>query len=263
MLSLPTSPNQQPAVMFRLVKNLGQKITPSSSSSSANTHHLPLLHELLVSPVDILADVALAANLLGLLLLLVVDNGDPVVRHLALGVLALVAVLGLPVLGSVVVLQLAVAALGLDALLVGELLPLGLLLLFGNGLLARQMCDGRGECELQRLVVGGLGDGAGGQELVDQALGGVARNGSQDFFLVLGQRGQRVGVVQRRVPRSNVNGWGLGSMCAILCGVGGCSFSGYGVLLFDANVCLCAEEKRWPRRNLGLGKIALVRLAEV
>ena len=195
MLSLPTSPNQQPAVMFRLVKNLGQKITPSSSSSSANTHHLPLLHELLVSPVDILADVALAANLLGLLLLLVVDNGDPVVRHLALGVLALVAVLGLPVLGSVVVLQLAVAALGLDALLVGELLPLGLLLLFGNGLLARQMCDGRGECELQRLVVGGLGDGAGGQELVDQALGGVARNGSQDFFLVLGQRGQRVGVV--------------------------------------------------------------------
>jgi hypothetical protein len=187
-------------------------ITPSipKQSSSANTHHALPLHELLVPPVDILANIALATNLLGLLLGLVVNLHKPVVRHLALRVLALVAVLRLPVLRSVVVLELAVAALGLDALLVGELLPLGLLLLFGHGLLARQMCGRRRQVELQRLVVGGFCDGAQREQLVDQALGGVARDGAEGLFLVLGERGQRVGVIAEESAEVECEGLGFG-----------------------------------------------------
>jgi hypothetical protein len=69
------------------------------------------------------------------------------------------------------------------------------------------MCGGRGQVELQRLVVGGFCDGAQREQLVDQALGGVARDGAEGLFLVLGERGQRVGVVTEE--GAQVEGEGL------------------------------------------------------
>jgi hypothetical protein len=182
----------------------------ANTASSANTHLALPLHNLLVPPINILANIPLAANLLRLLLFLLIHNRQPVLRHLALGVLALVAILGLPLLSGIVVLELAVAALGLDALLVGELLPLGLLLLLGHGLLARQVCGRRGEVELQRLVVGGFGDGAEGQELVDQALGCVACDGAEGLFFVLGERGEWVGVIAEEGAEVECEGLGFG-----------------------------------------------------
>lgn len=77
--------------------------------------------------------------------LFVVDFDQPVV--LAVLVLALVAVLGDPFASGLVVDELAVALLVLDALLLGELLPLGHGLLFGDGLLARQLGGRSGQTE--------------------------------------------------------------------------------------------------------------------
>lgn len=192
------------------MKFLKSTLLHANTTSSTNTHLALPLHNLLVPPVDILANIALTANLLRFLLRLVVHNRQPIVRHLALRVLALVAILGLPVLSSIIILKLAVAALGLDALLVGELLPLGLLLLLGHGLLARQVCGRRGEVELQGLVVGGFGDGAEGQELVDQALGGVAGDGAEGLFFVLGERGEWIGVVAEKSTEVECEGLGFG-----------------------------------------------------
>jgi hypothetical protein len=72
------------------------------------------------------------------------------------------------------------------------------------------MCGRRGQVELQRLVVGGFCDGAQREQLVDQALGGVARDGAEGLFLVLGERGQRVGVVAEESAQVECEGLGFG-----------------------------------------------------
>lgn len=176
-------------------------------NSSALAHLALLQRQPLIPPIKITASVLLTPNLLGLLLLLV-HNRQPIVRHSALSLLALIPVLGLPVLRGVVVLQFPVPSLGLDALLLRELLPLGLLLVFGHGLLARQVRGGSGQVELQGLVFGRFRDGAGCQELVDQALCGVARDGLKGRFFVFGERGERVGIVAEE--GAEVEGEGLG-----------------------------------------------------
>lgn len=105
-----------------------------------------------------------------LLLLLLVDLDKPLV--LAFLVLALVSPLGDPFARRFVIDELGVALLVLNTLLLGEELPFGGGLLGGDGLLAGQRR--RGLWEDQVHAFGGGFELAGGQELVDEGLGGVA-----------------------------------------------------------------------------------------
>lgn len=133
-------------------------------------------------------------------LALVVDLDDPVVRHDALlPGLALVSPRLLPLARALVEL-LALHApllpgLGLDALLGGELLPLGRLLGGRQRLLTRERRGDRGQVEQDALL--GRLQGQGGQQLVDEGLGAVAGGLGQAVLQVDGSvgGGQGVGVV--------------------------------------------------------------------
>lgn len=153
--------------------------------------HLPLVAPdlLLALPPAVAAD---TGALLALPLGLHVDLDEPVV--LSLLVEALVAPLALPlarllVVGEVLAL---LAGLGLDALLLGEALPLCRGLGLGHGLLAGQ-AGGRGGQAEQDAVAGG-GDGAGGEELVDERLGAVPGDVGQGLLFVGGVEDEWVGV---------------------------------------------------------------------
>jgi hypothetical protein len=138
-----------------------------------------------------------------LLLLLLVDLDKPVV--LAVLVLALVAPLGDPLALRVVVDQVTVALLVLDALLGGKALPLGGLLGGGDGLLAGKSGGRRGQNEVHALRVGF--DLASREQLVDQGLRGVAGGCGEGCFV--GGDGNGVGVVGEEVAEVECEGRGL------------------------------------------------------
>jgi hypothetical protein len=172
---------------------------------AARTIVIPLLplippNPVLALPPAIRARIVRLARL-GLLLLIHLDQ--PVV--LAVLVLALVAPLGDPFAARLIVHQLAVALLVLDALLGGKALPFGRLFGGGDGLFARQGHAGGREDEVHAFRVGF--DLACGEELVDEGLGGVARGCGEGGF-VRG-RGDGVGVVGEKVAEVEGEGCGL------------------------------------------------------
>jgi hypothetical protein len=137
------------------------------------------------------------------LLLLLIHLNKPVV--LALLVLALVAPLGDPLACRLIVDQLAVALLVLDALLGGKALPLGRLLGGGDGLLAGQRRGGYGQDKVDAFRVGL--DLAGGEQLVYEGLRGVAGGCGEDFFR--GRGGDGIGVVGEEIAEVECEGGGL------------------------------------------------------
>jgi hypothetical protein len=142
-------------------------------------------------------------SLSSLSLLLLVNFDQP--GALGVLVLALVTPLGDPVASRLVVNLVAVALLVFDTLLGGKALPLGLLLGLGDRLLTWKGHLGRGENEVNALG-GGL-DLAGGEQLVDESLCGIASSGGQSLFVCLG--GNRVRVVGEQVAQVECEGGGL------------------------------------------------------
>ena len=136
-------------------------------------------------------------------LLLLVNLDQPVI--LTILVLALVAPLGNPLALGLVVDQVAVALLLLDALLGGKLFPFGGLLGGGNRLLTRERCGWRGKDQMYAFR-GGLYL-AGRQELVDECLGGIAGCGFKRFFV--GAGGNGVGVICEQVSQVKCKRCGL------------------------------------------------------
>ena len=138
-----------------------------------------------------------------LLFLLLIDLNKPGVFGVL--VLALVAPLGYPVAGRLVVNLVAVALLVLDTLLGGKALPLGRFLGLGNGLLAGQRKLWRREDEVDTL--GGRLDFTGGKQLVDEGLRGITSSGGESLFVGLG--GDGVGVVGKQVAQVECERRGL------------------------------------------------------
>ena len=132
-------------------------------------------------------------RLSSLRLLLLVDLNKPL--RVAVLVLALVTPLGYPLARGLVVNKLAVALLVLDTLLGGKALPLGRFLGGGDGLFAGNGGGRRGEHKVHAL--GARLDFAGGQQLVDEGLSGIARGGGEDGLV--GGGGDWVGVVGEQV----------------------------------------------------------------
>lgn len=116
------------------------------------------------------------------------------------------------------------------------------------------MRGGSGQVELQGLVFGRFRDGAGCQELVDQALCSVARDGLKGRFFVFSERGERVGVVAEEGAEVESEGLGFGlevrhfvCCCEVVVLPLGVAF------LRKLSAGLKKKSLR-PRRNLGLGK---------
>lgn len=153
---------------------------------------------------SLLSGIMLAAVLSRLLL---INFNQPIV--LTILVLALVTILGHPLARSLVEDQFAIALLILDALLGGKLLPLGLGLLLGHALLARQVGGRGGQAEGDAGAVVGFCDGAGGEELVDKSLSAIASGVLDVGFLDLGHGREGVGVVAEKVAQVEGVGNGL------------------------------------------------------
>lgn len=126
-----------------------------------------------------------------------VNLDDPVV--LALLVHGLVAPLALPLAALLIVDEVLalLARLGLDALLGGKALPLGRGFGLGHRLLAGEAGAGLGQREED--AVGGGGEWAGGEELVDEGLGAVAGELGEGLFKRCVVQLDRVGVLGHEV----------------------------------------------------------------